>query len=93
MYDMSRTMAPGMNDSLTKEKRIALLEQISQQRWVDAEIGAPTSGPRILPGSGDAYAADPKELQIIKDANHVDLYDRMDKIPFDRISAFFGKNL
>ncbi|HDZ2880101.1 TPA: alpha/beta hydrolase, partial [Klebsiella pneumoniae] len=24
---------------------------------------------------------------------HVDLYDRMDKIPFDNITAFFNKNL
>ena len=24
---------------------------------------------------------------IISDANHVDLYDRLDKIPFDKISA------
>ena len=40
-----------------------------------------------------AAAAEPKELVIIKGANHVDLYDRMDKIPFDKISDFFGKNL
>jgi fermentation-respiration switch protein FrsA (DUF1100 family) len=38
-------------------------------------------------------AAQPKELIMINDANHVDLYDRVDKIPFDRISEFFGKNL
>jgi uncharacterized protein len=45
--------------------------------------------------SEDAYkaAAQPKELMIIKGAVHVDLYDRMDKIPFDKISEFFGKNL
>jgi fermentation-respiration switch protein FrsA (DUF1100 family) len=45
--------------------------------------------------SEDAYkaAAQPKELMIIKTANHVDLYDRTDKIPFDTISEFFGKNL
>jgi hypothetical protein len=30
---------------------------------------------------------------IIKSANHVDMYDRMDKIPFDKISGFFGENL
>lgn len=43
----------------------------------------------------DAYkaAAEPKELMIIKGANHTDLYDRLDKIPFDRISDFLGKNL
>jgi hypothetical protein len=27
---------------------------------------------------------------IISDANHVDLYDRPDKIPFDKMSEFFG---
>ncbi|MDO4302057.1 MAG: alpha/beta hydrolase [Clostridia bacterium] len=41
--------------------------------------------------SEDAYeAADgPKELVIVPDADHVDLYDNMDKIPFDRINTFF----
>ncbi|HZX31126.1 MAG TPA: alpha/beta hydrolase [Rhodocyclaceae bacterium] len=167
MYDMSRTMAKGLNDSLTKEQRTRMLEQMSRQRWADAEKGSPAAGPRILPEtlegdadpvireffeyyrtprgfhknaqnsvgawtatgpmpfmnlplltyidevsprpilliagenahsryfSEDAYqaAAQPKELLIVKNANHVDLYDRMDKIPFDRISEFFGKNL
>ena len=30
---------------------------------------------------------------IIPGANHTDLYDRLDKIPFDAIEAFFKKNL
>ena len=34
-----------------------------------------------------------KELLIIKDANHVDLYDQPDKIPFDKIETFFKTNL
>ncbi|MEJ8862225.1 alpha/beta hydrolase [Pseudomonas jessenii] len=167
MYDMSRVMANGLNDSMTKEQRAQTLEQLSQQRWVDAEKGTPAPGPRILPEklsgndgpiaeeffayyrtprgyhknapnsngawtattplsfmnlpllthineisprpilliagenahsryfSEDAYkaAAEPKELLIIKDANHVDLYDRLDKIPFNKISDFFDKNL
>ncbi len=167
MYDMSRTMARGMNDALTKEQRSRMLEQMSQQRWTDAESGSPVAGPRNLPEtlatdsdpvtreffdyyrtprgfhkrsvnsngawtatgpmsfmnfplmtyideisprpilliagehahsryfSEDAYkaAAQPKELVIIPGANHVDLYDRMDRIPFDRISEFFGKTL
>ena len=167
MYDMSRTMAKGMNDSLTREQRTQMLERMGQQRWADAEKGSPAPGPRILPEtlegnsdpviqeffdyyrtrrgfhknspnssgawtatspmsfmnlplltyideisprpilliagehahsryfSEDAYkaAAQPKELMIINNANHVDLYDRMDKIPFDKISEFFGKNL
>lgn len=45
--------------------------------------------------SEDAYkaAAEPKELVIVKNANHVDLYDQLDKIPFDKIAEFLGKNL
>lgn len=45
--------------------------------------------------SEDAYkaSAEPKELMFIKNANHVDLYDRMDKIPFEKISGFFNKNM
>ncbi len=34
-----------------------------------------------------------KELLIIKDANHVDLYDNLEKIPFAQIEAFFNENL
>lgn len=40
-----------------------------------------------------AAAAAPKELLIIEGANHVDLYDRMDVIPFDRFQAFFEEHL
>lgn len=34
-----------------------------------------------------------KELLIIPNANHVDLYDRMDIIPFDKLEDFFRTNL
>ena len=34
-----------------------------------------------------------KELMIIPGANHVDLYDNFDAIPFDKIDAFFKANL
>lgn len=34
-----------------------------------------------------------KELLIIPGANHTDLYDNMNKIPFDKIAAFFHKYL
>lgn len=45
--------------------------------------------------SEDAYkqANEPKELYIVPDANHVDLYDRMDKIPFDKLTDFFMEYL
>lgn len=45
--------------------------------------------------SEDIYkmAAEPKELMIIPNTVHVDLYDRIDKIPFDKIEEFFHINL
>lgn len=45
--------------------------------------------------SEDAYrrAAEPKELYYVKDAGHVDLYDRTGLIPFDKIEAFFTQHL
>ena len=43
----------------------------------------------------DAFAkltGDNKELLIIPNANHVDLYDRKDIIPFEKMTAFFQEN-
>ena len=34
---------------------------------------------------------DNKEMLIIADANHVDLYDNLEKIPFDQIATFFRR--
>ena len=165
MYDMSRVMSKGYNDSMTPEQRTQALEQLSRQRWVDAEKGTPAYQPSYneLKGgeaqflvdyhdyyrtprgyharavnSGNAWsittplsfmnmpllthikeisprpillihgekahsryfsetayeaAAEPKELLIVPGANHVDLYDQVDKIPFDRMTEFFSKNL
>lgn len=45
--------------------------------------------------SEDAYkrAAEPKELYYVKDAGHVDLYDRVKIIPFDKLETFFKQYL
>ena len=46
--------------------------------------------------SEDAFKklkGDNKELMIIPGASHVDLYDNMEKIPFEKIKEFFGKYL
>lgn len=165
MYDMTRVMSKGYNDRVTLQERTTMLEQLSQQRWVDAERGTPAYGPamnelkggeaqflidyhdyyktprgfhpRAVNSNGSwtitnplsfmnmplltyikeiaprplllihgenahsryfsetayAAAAEPKELVIVPGANHVDLYDRLDKIPFDRIVGFFNRNL
>ena len=49
-----------------------------------------------LPASQEAFGklkGDNKELMIIPDASHTDLYDRVDIIPFDKFEMFFNKYL
>lgn len=45
--------------------------------------------------SEDIYkaAAQPKEIMIIPSAVHVDLYDKLDKIPFNKLETFFKQHL
>jgi len=45
--------------------------------------------------SKDAYerAAEPKELVWVPGAGHVDLYDRVDLIPWDKLTSFFRQHL
>jgi fermentation-respiration switch protein FrsA (DUF1100 family) len=45
--------------------------------------------------SEDAYrlAGEPKELFIVPGAGHVDLYDRVTLIPFDKLTSFFTEHL
>ncbi len=167
MYDMSRVMAKGYFDKLTLPQRTQALEQMSRQRWADAEQGTPAPSTNNLPEklqgnepqfvvdyfnyyktprgfhpnsinsngawtatsplsfmnmplltylrevsprpvlliagekahsryfSEEAYqaAVEPKELLVIPNASHVDLYDRLDIIPFDKLTAFFAKHL
>ena len=165
MYDMTRVMSKGYDDTVTLEERTKTLEQLSQQRWEDADTGSPAYGPpmnelkggeaqflvdyhdyyktprgfhpravnsnaswtvtnplsfmnmplltyikeiaprplllihgekahsRYFSETAYAAAAEPKELMIIPGAVHTDLYDRTDVIPFDKITAFFTRNL
>jgi fermentation-respiration switch protein FrsA (DUF1100 family) len=45
--------------------------------------------------SEEAYrlGGQPKELVVVPGAGHVDLYDRVDLIPFARLAGFFDQNL
>ncbi|MBE8949012.1 MAG: alpha/beta hydrolase [Quinella sp. 3Q1] len=40
-----------------------------------------------------AQAKSPKEIIVVPGATHTDLYDQMDKIPFNRLNKFFKDNL
>ena len=165
MYDMTRVMSKGYNDSVTLEQRTATLEQLARQRWEDAEKGTTGYGPpmnelkggeaqflvdyhdyyktprgfhkrsvnsngswtittplsfmnmpilsfikeisprpilfvhgenahsRYFSETAYAAAAESKELVIIPGANHTDLYDKVDVIPFDKFTTFFEQHL
>ncbi|GAB3647135.1 alpha/beta hydrolase [Echinicola sediminis] len=166
MYDMSRVNAKGYFDATTAEQRKQALEELSLQRWEDAENGKPkypqnglgqtnqespqfvkeyydyyktergfherslnsngawtatnalsfmnmpiltyieevSPRPMLLIAGENAHskyfsedvykaASEPKELVIIPEGVHTDLYDQTDKIPFDKLESFFKENL
>lgn len=182
MYEMSRFLSKGANDTFSKAQRKVIIETLSNQRWVDAAQGEfkqaahgisfndngemeqpnrflpdelPVNAPPVLVEffeyyrtsrgyhdnsinsnggfistvplafmnapqltyldeisprpillitgekahsryySEDVYARaeHPKELIVVPDANHCDLYDRKDKIPFEKLAKFFKEHL
>ena len=48
---------------------------------------------RIFSEHAYARAAEPKELLVVPGAGHVDLYDRVPLIPWDRLVSFFTRSL
>ena len=38
-------------------------------------------------------ALEPKDMLVVEDAEHIDLYDQRDRIPFDRLTEFFTVNM
>ncbi|MBB4952471.1 fermentation-respiration switch protein FrsA (DUF1100 family) [Agrobacterium vitis] len=60
MYDMTRVMSKGYNDSVTLEQRTQALEQMSRQRWADAQNGSPA----YQPAYNVAVTADSPQFMI-----------------------------
>jgi fermentation-respiration switch protein FrsA (DUF1100 family) len=60
MYDMTRVMSKGYNDSVTLDQRTQTLELLSRQRWADAERGAPAYQPpyNVLHGGEAQFLVD-----------------------------------
>lgn len=48
---------------------------------------------RIFSEHAYGRASEPKELFIVPGAGHVDLYDRVNLIPWDKLQSFFGTHL
>jgi fermentation-respiration switch protein FrsA (DUF1100 family) len=56
-------------------------------------IAGEVANSRYFSEDAFARAAEPKELHIVPGATHVDLYDRVNLIPWDKLQSFFGKHL
>jgi fermentation-respiration switch protein FrsA (DUF1100 family) len=48
---------------------------------------------RIFSEHAFKKASEPKELYLVPNAGHVDLYDRVDLIPWEKLTSFFTKHL
>lgn len=89
--------SPNSNEGLTRTNSLAfinmpILTYIGEIRSAVLIIHGAEAHSRYF--SEDAFkrlTGDNKELLIIPGACHVDLYDNLDVIPFDRIAAFFRK--
>ena len=91
--------SPNSNEGITKTSVLSfinmpLLTYIGEIRSAVLMIHGAEAHSRYF--SEDAYkrlTGDNKELLIIPGANHVDLYDSLEVIPFDKIDTFFKKVL
>jgi pimeloyl-ACP methyl ester carboxylesterase len=163
MYDISRNVRNGWQDSMTDEDRRKQIATLAQQRWADVGAGEPALTPtfpdeipegldpitsefleyyvadrghhprsiggftvtstmahmnfgqlreladieprRVLLVTGDQAHSrwfsddvhdrlrESSELVVVPGARHIDLYDRTDVVPFDRLETFFAENL
>ena len=48
---------------------------------------------RVFSEQAFKLASEPKELYIVPNAGHVDLYDNIHVIPWDKLNTFFSENL
>lgn len=91
--------SPNSNEGLNRTNSLAfinmpILSYIGEIRSAVLIIHGAEAHSRYF--SEDAYKrlkGDNKELLIIPGANHVDLYDNLNVIPFDKIEEFFRREL
>jgi uncharacterized protein len=48
---------------------------------------------RIFSEHAFKQASEPKELHVVPDAGHVDLYDHVKVIPWEKLTTFFTEHL
>lgn len=83
--------------SVTTGAPMALFSAFEHLDWISPRPVLFITGDRAHSRhfSEQAYerAAEPRELYVVPGAGHVDLYDRMDLIPWDKLTSFFTRHL
>jgi hypothetical protein len=83
--------------SVTTGAPMMLFSAFERLEWISPRpvlfITGDRSHSRLFSEQAYARAAEPRELYIVPGAGHVDLYDRVDLIPWDKLTSFFTEHL
>ncbi len=81
----------------TGDAALMLFRSFENLDWISPRpvlfIAGDRAHSRIFSEHAFRKASEPKELYIVPGAGHVDLYDRVDLIPWDKLTAFFTEHL
>jgi hypothetical protein len=83
--------------SRTSDAQMMLFSSYQHLNWISPRpvlvITRDRAHSRIFSEHDYEKASDPKELFIVPGAGHVDLYDRVNLIPWDTLTSFFSRSL
>ncbi len=83
--------------SRTSDAAMMLFSAFDHLEWISPRpvlfITGEHAHSRLFSEHAFKQASEPKELLIVPDAGHVDLYDRVNLIPFDKLTSFFTDHL
>jgi fermentation-respiration switch protein FrsA (DUF1100 family) len=83
--------------SVTSAAPMSLFSAFEHLDWISPRpvlfITGNRAHSRIFSEHAYQRASEPRELYIVPGAGHVDLYDRVDLIPWDKLTSFFTQHL
>jgi hypothetical protein len=83
--------------SVTTGAPMALFSAFERLEWISPRpvlfITGDRSHSRLFSEQAYQQASEPRELYVVPGAAHVDLYDRVDLIPWDKLTSFFTQHL
>jgi uncharacterized protein len=83
--------------SRTSDAQMSLFWSFQRLNWISPRpvlfITGDQAHSRIFSEHAYRLGSDPKELFIVRGAGHVDLYDRVNLIPWAKLQSFFQQHL